>query len=220
MGLGMRERMAKRAAEEISNGNIVNLGIGIPTLVSDFISNDVHVFLHSENGLLGIGPKPQAGSEDENLINAGGYPCTAVKGASYFDSAESFAIIRRGKLDISILGALEVDEKGNLANWIVPGKLVPGMGGGMDLAEKAKRVVVVTSHVNKNGSSKIKKTCSLPLTSKTCVKLIITDLAVIEVTKTGLILREIFEGTTAEEVITKTEADLMIDDDIRVIRYE
>ncbi len=220
MGLGARELMAKRAAEEISNGNIVNLGIGIPTLVSDFISSGIHVFLHSENGLLGIGPKPKYGKEDENLINAGGFPCTAVQGASYFDSAESFAIIRSGKLDITILGALEVDEKGNLANWIVPGKRVPGMGGGMDLAENAKKVVIVTTHTNKDGSSKIKKKCSLPLTAKECVSLIITELAVMEVTKEGLVLKELFEGTTVHEVISKTEAGLIVSDTLRMIRYE
>jgi acetate CoA/acetoacetate CoA-transferase beta subunit len=142
-----------------------------------------------------------------------------VKGSSYFDSAESFAIIRKGKLDITILGALEVDEKGNLANWIVPGKLVPGMGGGMDLAEKAKKVVVVTTHTNKDVSPKIKKICSLPLTAKSCVKLIITELAVMEVTQKGLVLKEIFEGTTIDEVILKTEADLIISNNIRTIRY-
>ncbi len=220
MGLGTRELMAKRAAEEISNGNIVNLGIGIPTLVSDFIRSDIHVFLHSENGFLGIGPKPATSKEDKNLINAGGFPCTTVKGASYFDSAESFAIIRSGKLDITILGALEVDEKGNLANWIVPGKRVPGMGGGMDLAEKAKKVVVVTTHTNKNGSPKIKKICSLPLTAQTCVGLIITELAVIEVTEEGLILKEIFGGTTVDEVISRTEASLIVSKNLRVINYE
>lgn len=220
MGLGARELMAKRAAEEISNGDIVNLGIGIPTLVPDFLSSDINIFLHSENGLLGIGPKPKAGAEDENLINAGGFPCTAIKGASYFDSAESFAIIRSGKLDITILGALEVDEEGNLANWIVPGKRVPGMGGGMDLAEKAKKVVVVTTHTNKNGSPKIKKTCTLPLTAKNCVSLIITDLAVMEVTEEGLVLKEIFESTTIDEVRSKTEAELIISSNLRTIRYE
>lgn len=220
MGLGARQLMAKRAAEEISNGDIVNLGIGIPTLVPDFLSDDINIFLHSENGLLGIGPKPEEGKEDENLINAGGFPCSAVKGASYFDSAESFAIIRSGKLDITILGALEVDEEGNLANWIVPGKRVPGMGGGMDLAEKARNVIIVTTHVNKNGSPKIKKKCVLPLTAKSCVKLIITDLAVMEVTPKGLVLKEIFENTTVEEVLAKTEADLIVNDDLRVIRYE
>lgn len=220
MGLGARELMAKRAAEEISNGDIVNLGIGIPTLVPDFLSSDINIFLHSENGLLGIGPKPKAGAEDENLINAGGFPCTAIKGASYFDSAESFAIIRSGKLDITILGALEVDEEGNLANWIVPGKRVPGMGGGMDLAEKAKKVVVVTTHTNKNGSPKIKKTCTLPLTAKNCVSLIITDLAVMEVTEEGLVLKEIFESTTIDEVRSKTEAELIISSNLRTIQYE
>lgn len=220
MGLGARQLMAKRAAEEISNGDIVNLGIGIPTLVPDFLSDDINIFLHSENGLLGIGPKPEEGKEDENLINAGGFPCSAIKGASYFDSAESFAIIRSGKLDITILGALEVDEKGNLANWIVPGKRVPGMGGGMDLAEKAKNVIIVTTHVNKNGRPKIKKECVLPLTAKSCVNLIITDLAVIEVTSEGLVLKEVFDHTSVDEVVSKTEADLIISDDLRVIRYE
>lgn len=217
MGLAMRELMAKRAAMEIKNGDIVNVGIGIPTLVPDYLPENVNIFLHSENGLLGMGPKPKTGEEDPYLVNAGGYPCTTIKGASYFDSVDSFAIIRRGKLDITILGTLEVDEQGNLANWIVPGKRVPGMGGGMDLAEKSKRVVVLTSHTNKNGESKIRKQCTLPLTAHCCVNLVITELGVMEITPEGIVLREIFEGTTVEEVLEKTEATLIIDENLKII---
>lgn len=219
MDMAIREMMARRAAEEIKNGDIVNVGIGIPTLIPGFIKEDKFVFFHSENGLLGIGPSPAKGQEDPNIINAGGYPCSAIKGASYFDSAESFAIIRRGKLDLSVLGALEVDEKGNLANWIIPGKMVPGMGGGMDLAEKSKRVIVITTHTNKAGQSKVKKTCSLPLTAASCVHLIITDLAVLEVTKEGLVLKEIYEHTSVEEVIERTEADLIVANEVKIISF-
>lgn len=219
VGMAIRELMAKRAAMEIKNGNIVNVGIGIPTLVPDYLPDEVNIFLHSENGLLGIGQKPKSGEEDPNLINAGGFPCSAIKGASYFDSADSFAIIRSGKLDITILGALEVDEEGNLANWIVPGKRVPGMGGGMDLAEKAKKVVALTSHTNKNNQSKIRKQCTLPLTAHGCVNLIITDLGVMEITSNGMVLREIFEGVTVEEVLEKTEATLIVDKDLKIISY-
>lgn len=215
VGLAKRELMAKRAAMEIKNGDIVNVGIGIPTLVPDYIPENVNIFLHSENGLLGIGPKPNDGEEDPNLINAGGFPCSAINGASYFDSADSFAIIRSGKLDITILGALEVDQQGNLANWIVPGKRVPGMGGGMDLAEKSRRVVVLTSHTNKNGEPKIRKKCTLPLTAHCCVNLIITELGVMEVTSDGIVLKEVFEGITVEDVLEKTDANLIVDENLK-----
>jgi acetate CoA/acetoacetate CoA-transferase beta subunit len=217
MGMGTRELMAKRAAEEIRNGDVVNLGIGIPTLIPDFLSDELQVFFHSENGLLGIGPRPAKGKEDPHIINAGGRPCSAVKGASYFDSAESFAIIRSGKLDVTVLGALEIDENGNLANWIIPGKMVPGMGGGMDLAVKSRKVVVLMTHTDKKGNAKIKKQCSLPLTASACVDLIITDLAVIEVAQDGLVLKEVFDYTSIEEVMSRTEAMLKVGDDIKII---
>lgn len=219
MGLGteVRHRIAKRAAQEIKDGMIVNLGIGIPTLVADHLSPAMHVMFHAENGILGTGPSPVQGMEDANLCNAGGYPVTVVSGASYFDSATAFGIIRRGLLDITILGALEVSEKGDLANWIVPGKRVPGMGGAIELAQKAKKVIVLMNHVNKQGESKILKACQLPLTAKGCVDLIITEMAVIEVTGQGLVLTEVMPPFTVEDVIKHTEPTLILADKIRTV---
>ncbi|MEW9671416.1 CoA transferase subunit B [Ammoniphilus sp. 3BR4] len=210
MGVEIRNRIAKRAAQEVKDGMIVNLGIGIPTLVANHIPEDIHVMFHAENGILGTGPSPEAGQEDENLCNAGGFPVTLVPGASYFDSAIAFGMIRRGYLDITILGALEVSEKGDLANWIVPGKRVPGMGGAMELAQKAKKVIVLMNHVNKQGESKILRECTLPLTARSCVDLIITEMAVIEVTEEGLVLKEVMAPYTVEEVVAHTEAPLRI----------
>ncbi|SEN69211.1 CoA transferase subunit B [Lihuaxuella thermophila] len=214
MGVGVesRNRIAQRAAKEIKDGMIVNLGIGIPTLVANYIPEEVHVMFHAENGILGTGPSPAPGEEDPNLCNAGGYPVTLQPGASYFDSAVAFGMIRRGYLDITILGALEVSEKGDLANWIVPGKRVPGMGGAMELAQKAKKVIVLMNHVNKQGKSKILKQCTLPLTAKEAVDLIITDMAVMEVTKDGLLLKEVMSPYTVEDVIQHTEAELILAD--------
>lgn len=210
MGVDARNRIAKRAAQEIKDGMIVNLGIGIPTLVANHLPNDLQVMFHAENGILGTGPSPEAGQEDPALCNAGGFPVTIVPGASYFDSAIAFGLIRRGYLDITILGALEVSEKGDLANWIVPGKRVPGMGGAMELAQKAKKVIVLMNHVSKQGESKILKECTLPLTAKACVNLIITEMAVMELTEVGLILREVMAPYTVEEVMAHTDADLKI----------
>lgn len=210
MGVEIRNRIARRAAQEVKDGMIVNLGIGIPTLVADHIPDDIHVMFHAENGILGTGPSPEKGQEDENLCNAGGFPVTLVPGASYFDSAIAFGMIRRGYLDITILGALEVSEKGDLANWIVPGKRVPGMGGAMELAQKAKKVIVLMNHVNKQGESKILRECRLPLTAKGCVDLIITEMAVIEVSSEGLVLKEVMAPYTVEEVVAHTEAPLRI----------
>lgn len=210
MGIDVRNRIAKRAAQEIKDGMTVNLGIGIPTLVANHLPKDLHVMFHAENGILGTGPSPDAGQEDPNLCNAGGFPVTIVPGASYFDSAIAFGLIRRGYLDITILGALEVSEKGDLANWIVPGKRVPGMGGAMELAQKAKKVIVLMNHVSKQGESKILKECRLPLTARSCVDLIITEMAVMEVTEEGLVLREVMAPYTVEEVIAHTEANLRI----------
>lgn len=218
MGLGVdfRQKIAKRAAQEIKNGMIVNLGIGIPSLVPDHLPSDVHVMFHAENGVVGIGPSPEKGNEDENLCNAGGFPITVLKGASYFDSATAFGIIRRGLLDLTVLGALQVSEKGDLANWIVPGKRVPGIGGAMDLAQKAKRVIVVMNHTDKAGNPKIVKECNLPLTSKQCVDLIITEMAVIEVVNNTLVLKELMSPYSVEDVIKNTGANLKISEELKM----
>ncbi|MED4455183.1 3-oxoacid CoA-transferase subunit B [Metabacillus fastidiosus] len=219
MGLGIeiRSRIARRAAQEISDGMIVNLGIGIPSLVANFLENKKNVMIQAENGILGIGKSPAKGLEDKNLCNAGGYPVTVCEGSSYFDSSIAFGMIRKGYIDMTILGALQVSEKGDLANWIVPGKIVPGMGGAMELAQKAKKVVVLMNHVTKKGEPKIMETCTLPLTSKACVQLIITDRAVIEVTNEGLVLTGIMSPFTVEEVIHSTAAPLKIRKEIEVI---
>lgn len=216
MGIDFRQKIAKRAAVEIKDGMIVNLGIGIPSLVPDHLPDDVHVMFHAENGVVGIGPSPEKGKEDENLCNAGGFPITILNGASYFDSATAFGIIRRGLLDLTVLGALQVSEKGDLANWIVPGKRVPGIGGAMDLAQKAKRVIVVMNHTDKAGNPKIVKECSFPLTSKQCVDLIITEMAVIEVVNNALVLKELMQPYTVEDVIKNTGADLTISEQLKI----
>ncbi|KOP83108.1 CoA transferase subunit B [Cytobacillus solani] len=207
LGIDVRNRIAKRAAEEIKNGMVVNLGIGIPSLVPNHLPDDINVMFHAENGITGMGPSPKKGEEDENLCNAGGFPVTVVSGASYCDSAISFGMIRRGRVDMTILGSLEVSENGDLANWIVPGKKVPGMGGAMELAQKAKKVIVLMNHVDKQGKPKIVKECSLPLTSARCVDLIITEMGVFEVTNNGLHLKEIFPPYSFEEIKTNTGCD-------------
>ncbi len=210
MGVEVRQRIAKRAAQEIKNNMTVNLGIGIPTLVANYLPTSMKVKFHAENGILGTGPSPKKGLEDANLCNAGGYPITIVNGASYFDSATAFGIIRKGLVDVTILGALEVSETGDLANWIIPGKKIPGMGGAIELAQKSKKVIVLMNHVNKHGESKIMKTCSLPLTAKGCVDLIITEMAVFKVTTNGLLLCEIMESYSIEDVIKSTDARFTI----------
>ena len=220
MGMAVKQKMAKRAAEEIKNGSIVNLGFGIPQAVAAYIPKDMTVFFHAENGVLGAGPVATVGNQDEELIDAGGVPITLVPGACFFDSANSFALVRSGKLDVTILGALEVAENGDLANWIVPGAIIPGMGGAMDLAKKAKKVIAVTTHTDKKGNPKIKERCDLPLTATGCVSLIITDIAVIAVEERGLVLKEVFEGSTIEEVIEKTGVKLIVEEPVRVISYE
>lgn len=205
-----RLSIVKRAVHEIKDGMNVNLGIGIPTLVANEIPTDFNVLLQSENGLLGIGPYPLEGEEDPDLINAGKETITTVPGSSFFDSAESFAMIRGGHIDLAILGGMEVSEYGDLANWMIPGKMVKGMGGAMDLVNGAKRVVVVMEHVNKNGESKIKKECTLPLTGKGVVHRLITDLAVFDFTENGMVLIETTEGVTIDEVKEKTEASFTV----------
>ena len=219
MAMAIKEMMAKRAAEEIVNGNVVNLGFGIPQKVVNYIPDDMTVFIHAENGILGAGPAAAEGFEDADVVDSGCVAITTVPGASFFDSADSFALIRSGCLDITILGALEIGANGDLANWMVPGSKIPGMGGAMDLAKKAKRVIAVTTHTDKNGNPKLKGECELPLTADNCVSLIITDIAVMKVTERGYLLTELFDGHTVDEVIEKTDADVEVADDIRIIRY-
>jgi len=210
MALDKRAMIGARIAKEFKDGDYVNLGIGLPTEAANHIPEGINVIFQSENGLLGAGPKPPEGQEDKDMINAGGGYITCIPGASFFDSATSFAIIRGGHIDATVLGALQVDQKGNLANWLIPGKMIPGMGGAMDLVTGAKKVIVAMEHCDKYGKSKILKKCTLPLTAKGKVNLIITDMAVIEVCAEGLYLREIAAGLTLENVIQATEAELII----------
>lgn len=205
-----KEKIAQRAAEEIAAGQVINLGIGIPTLIPKYLPDDKPVFIHSENGILGMGPRCRPGTEDRNLIDAGGNYVSLMKEASFFDSALSFALVRGGRLDLAFLGTLEMSESGDLANWIIPGKFSPGIGGGMELAQKSRRLIVTSTHTDRNGRPKILRECTLPLTAKGCVDTIITELAVIDVTPEGLVLREIAEGVDLDEVIRKTEAPLVV----------
>lgn len=205
-----RDKILHRAVKEIEDGMCVNLGIGMPTLIANMIPSDFNVMLQSENGLLGIGSYPHPDHVDPDLINAGKETVTAKAGASYFDSAESFAMIRGGHIDLAILGGMEVSESGDLANWMIPGKMVKGMGGAMDLVQGAKRIVVIMDHVNKFGESKVKKTCTLPLTGKNVVHCLITDLAVFQFTERGMELVELQDGVSMEEVKASTEAEFII----------
>ncbi len=206
--------IAKRIAKEVKDGMYVNLGIGIPTLVANYIPEGVNVVLQSENGLLGMGPFPFEGEEDADLINAGKQTITTLPGSSIFDSAMSFGMIRSRKVDLTILGAMEVSEHGDIANWKIPGKMVKGMGGAMDLVASAKNIIVAMQHVNKAGESKLLKNCELPLTGVHCVKKIVTELAVIEVTDKGFKLLERAPGITVDHIVKSTQADLIVEGEI------
>ncbi|UAY52672.1 CoA transferase subunit B [Ferruginibacter albus] len=214
-----KNQIAQRIAQELKDGYYVNLGIGIPTLIANYIPKEVNVILQSENGLLGIGPFPVEGEEDPDLINAGKQTITTIRGSSFFDSAMSFGMIRAGRVDLTVLGAMEVSDKGDIANWKIPGKMVKGMGGAMDLVASAKNIIVAMMHTNPKGESKLLPACTLPLTGIRCVKKIVTDLAVLDVTESGFKLLERAPGISVEEIRAKTAGKLIIEGDIPEIKF-
>ncbi len=212
--MDIRERIVKRVARELKDGDYVNLGIGMPTMVANYVPPGIHITLHSENGMLGVGPYPREDEIDADLINAGKETITETPGASYFSSAESFAMVRGGHIDLTVLGALQVDEEGNLANWMIPGKVVKGMGGAMDLVAGAKRIVIAMEHTARDGGHKILKRVALPVTGLKVVNLIVTELAVMEVTPRGLVLKEIASDTTLDAVRKATGAELIVEGEV------
>ena len=212
----IKERIAKRVAKELKDGDVVNLGIGLPTMVANFLPEGVEIVLQSENGIMGMGPAPEKGSENVDIVNAGAQYVTVKTGAMFFDSATSFGIIRGGHVDATILGALEVDEKGNLANWIVPGKMVPGMGGAMDLVVGAKKVIIAMQHTQK-GAHKILKECTLPYTALGVVDMIITEMGVMEITKDGVLLKELHSDFTMDDIAAATGCELIIDPNVKAM---
>lgn len=214
-----KEQIAQRIAKELKDGYYVNLGIGIPTLVANYIPKGINVVLQSENGLLGMGPFPFEGEEDPDLINAGKQTITTVPGSAFFDSAMSFGMIRAGKVDLTVLGAMEVSENGDIANWKIPGKMVKGMGGAMDLVASAKNIIVAMMHTNPKGESKLLPACTLPLTGKRCIKKIVTEIAVLDVTDNGFKLLERAPGITVEEIVSKTAGKLIVEGEIAEMKF-